>query len=342
MQEFPSYFTISNNLNDELRRSIADIKADKVVWLVDENTRKHCLPKIDISHEHVIEIQSGETHKNLKTCQDIWSALTAYGCSRKSLLINLGGGVIGDMGGFCASTFKRGISFINLPTTLLSQVDASIGGKLGVDFHDLKNHIGLFRDPDRVIISTDFLETLPERELLSGFAEVIKHALIHDTELWKKLTKYRTLLEAEKSEIIKDAIAIKYAIVSEDPLEKGVRKKLNFGHTLGHALETHFLNSSNPLLHGEAVILGMILESRLSNQLKILASRECKEIITQLEQWYSALSPTIPGYTSLEPYLLQDKKNIEGKLKFALIDNIGSCLTDVDVLPSQLDALLNE
>ena len=211
----------------------------------------------------LIEIPSGEEHKNLEKCQLIWNALSSHHFDRNSLLINLGGGVVGDMGGFAASTYKRGIDFIQIPTSLLAMVDASVGGKLGIDFAYLKNQIGVFNNPKAVLINPVFLNSLPNNQLLSGFAEVVKHALIEDKCYWKEITT--TPLEKMNWEsIILQSIVIKNNIVTQDPLEKGERKKLNFGHTFGHAIESFYLKLGKPILHGEAISLGMILESNLS------------------------------------------------------------------------------
>ena len=213
----------------------------KVAILVDENTKRDCLPKLpQFENPIIIEIKSGEENKNINTCNFIWEQLTAQHFDRNSLLINLGGGVIGDMGGFAASTYKRGIDFIQIPTTLLAMVDASVGGKLGVDFNGLKNQIGLFNNPESVLIFPEFLETLPENQLKSGFAEVVKHALISDKNLWEELTS-TTFDKLNWEAIILTSIQIKNNIILSDPFEKGNRKKLNFGHTFGHAVESYYL-----------------------------------------------------------------------------------------------------
>ncbi|MEM6829454.1 MAG: 3-dehydroquinate synthase family protein, partial [Bacteroidota bacterium] len=246
MTQFPSYLTITNHPTQILDQLVEKWRPDKIAVLVDENTFEHCLPLVKVEGTSIIQIESGESNKNLETCSHIWSHMTQHAFTRKSLLVNLGGGVIGDMGGFAASTYKRGIKFVNMPSTLLSQVDASIGGKLGIDFEGLKNHIGLFREPDHVIVYPGFLATLPQREMKSGFAEVIKHSLIADKTHWEYL-KTTTFNDLNWNEMIPKSIAIKQEVVSKDPTEQGYRKVLNFGHTLGHAIESHFLNSETPL-----------------------------------------------------------------------------------------------
>jgi 3-dehydroquinate synthase len=329
VSKLPNYISISDNISIDLKREIDLINPDIIVVLVDENTKKSCLPLINVELSNVIEIDSGELNKTLATCSFIWQQLTQLGCSRKSLLINLGGGVIGDMGGFCAATYKRGIPFINVPTTLLSQVDASIGGKLGVDFNELKNHIGLFKEPNKVIIHSEFLKSLPLKELKSGFAEIIKHALIFDMNHWNHLKK--TPFEALNwNELIETSVGIKNTVVEKDPFESGLRKILNFGHTLGHAIESHLLNTKNPLLHGEAVAIGMILESHISYQKGMTSDIECKEIQHFILAIFD-LPNRLPEIEVLMSYLVQDKKNSVGKLNFSLINKIGECQYDIEV-----------
>ncbi len=235
-----------------------------VAVITDKNTRKDCYPRVkELLPRHLlITVQEGEGNKNLDTCTIIWNKLTEAEFDRHALVINLGGGVIGDMGGFCASTYKRGIDFIQVPTTLLAQVDASVGGKLGIDFQGFKNHIGVFTQPRAVLIDSAFLATLPERELRSGFAEVIKHCLIRDRQMWNKIRKTE-LDDMPMKELISHSVETKKAVVNEDPTEKGLRKILNFGHTIGHAVETFHLEK-NRLLHGEAIAIGIICESYIA------------------------------------------------------------------------------
>lgn len=294
----------------------------KVAILVDENTKRDCLNKLPaIENSIVIEIQSGEDNKNITTCNFIWEQLTKIHFDRNALLINLGGGVIGDMGGFCASTYKRGIDFIQIPTTLLAMVDASVGGKLAVDFDGLKNQIGVFNNPHSVIINPEFLNTLPENELKSGFAEVVKHALIADKNLWNKIisTSFNELIWKE---IIETSIQIKNKIVASDPFEKGDRKKLNFGHTFGHAIESYYLEKETPILHGEAVFMGMILEIELAP----ISEENKQEIKNYILSNFSL--PYTPKKSNLYQYLINDKKNKEGKINFSLLKKIGDCSTD--------------
>ena len=294
-------------------------KYSKIGILVDENTKEFCLPLLSkIKKSVIIEIKSGEENKNIDTCNLIWNQLTKNSFDRDSLLINLGGGVIGDMGGFCASTYKRGIDFIQIPTSLLAMVDASVGGKLGVDFNGLKNQVGLFSNPKTVIINPEFLETIPENELKSGFAEVVKHVLITDKNLWNHL-KNTPFQDLDWEEIIESSVQIKNRIVMSDPKEKGERKKLNFGHTFGHAIESYYLQKGTPILHGEAIFMGIILESELSS----LSVSEKNDIKNYILSNFSL--PYTPSKSNLLNFLRNDKKNFEEKINFSLLNTIGDC-----------------
>ena len=294
----------------------------KVAILVDENTKRDCLYKLPkIENPLIIEIKSGEEYKNISTCNFIWEQLTINNFDRNSLLINLGGGVIGDMGGFCAATYKRGLEFIHIPTTLLAMVDASVGGKLGIDFKGLKNQIGLFNNPKVVLISHEFLETLTESELKSGFAEVVKHALISDNSLWIKL-KNTPFTDLDWEDIIDTSVQIKNKIVLADPFEKGERKKLNFGHTFGHAIESYYLEKGTPISHGEAVCMGMILETEISD----LSETKKNEIKNYILSNFAL--PYTPKKSNLHKFLTNDKKNQDGKINFTLLNGIGNCSFD--------------
>lgn len=289
----------------------------KIAILIDENTKRDCLYKLPkIENSLIIEIPSGEENKNISTCNFIWEKLTENQFDRNSLLINLGGGVIGDIGGFCASTYKRGIDFIQIPTTLLAMVDASFGGKLGVDFKDLKNQIGVFNNPESVLIDPKFLQTLHVNELKSGFAEVVKHALIADQHLWSTITS-TPFTNLDWQEIITISVDIKNNIVLSDPLENGERKKLNFGHTYGHAIESYYLEKGTPILHGEAIFMGMILEIDLSS----ISEEEKQEIKNFILSNFSL--PFTPKKSDILSHLVNDKKNKEGKINFSLLNKIG-------------------
>lgn len=316
-------------LNQLLRRK----SYTKYGVLVDENTHEHCLPLLTKALPeysfNIIKIQSGEHFKNLETCKKIWEAMLNYGFDRHSVLLNLGGGVIGDMGGFCASTFMRGIDFIQIPTTLLSQVDASVGGKLGIDFNDYKNIIGLIQDPVAVWIDVDFLKTLDPRELRSGYAEIIKHALIKDAEMWEVIKKIGSLKDISWSEIIHHSIKIKRDIVVEDKYEGGLRKILNFGHTLGHAIESENLQREDYLLHGEAISIGMITEAYISMKMLSLDEKAYQEIKNYILSIYPHFKNHLNSSEKILEKLIKDKKNRQGNLNFSLLKRIGECVYDV-------------
>ncbi|MDH5366872.1 MAG: 3-dehydroquinate synthase [Cyclobacteriaceae bacterium] len=315
----------------------------KVAVLVDENTEKHCLPLVNKSIDDfdIIKIESGEENKNLTTCQHIWQSLTDNGYDRHALLINLGGGVIGDMGGFCASTYKRGIAFMNIPTTLLSMVDASVGGKLGVDFGTYKNHIGLFQIPNQVCIDATFLETLPEKELRSGFAEVIKHALITEGNDWNNIVS-SSFESMEWSTVIDKSVAIKSKIVAKDFKESGLRKILNFGHTIGHAIESYFLEQGvdQKILHGEAVAIGMICELYLSCKKLNFDQADFDKIVAYIIKTYGLIDIPESGYSMIISLCGQDKKNAGNKIQAVLLKSIGIPITDSEIDSEEiLDAI---
>jgi 3-dehydroquinate synthase len=302
----------------------------KIFVLVDENTNEQCLPyflsnlptEIEIE---IIEIEAGEENKNMYTCIDLWHTLIDLEADRKSILLNLGGGVITDIGGFVASTFKRGIDFINIPTTLLAMVDASVGGKTGVDLGNLKNQIGVINEPKSVVVLSKFLETLPSNQMRSGLAEMLKHGLIYDKLYWDKLKNLNDLNTDDLDVLIKQSIEIKNNIVSQDLKENGIRKALNFGHTLGHAIESYCLESEdkNQLLHGEAIAIGMILESHISYQSNFISKddyAEIKYIITDVFEKIVFNEYDIQNILNL---LVFDKKNEFGNVQFTLLNKIG-------------------
>lgn len=304
-----------------------------IAIVCDENTHAHCWPLLQPllpAHltSHLIIISAGEVHKNVRTCARIWEDMLHAGLERSALVINLGGGVVGDMGGFCAATFKRGLDFVQIPTTLLAQVDASIGGKLGIDFGGVKNSVGVFQHPFAVYIDPAFLRTLPERELRSGFAEIIKHALIADAEQWEALRQTPLELAVQDEEVIFKSLRVKQAIVEADPYEKGLRKALNFGHTIGHALEAWALGSPSPLLHGEAIAAGMAAEALLSHRLSSLPEADLEAIVQFIRRIYPL--PALPEdcFEQLIALMRQDKKNTGGRISFALLPAIGQVQVD--------------
>jgi 3-dehydroquinate synthase len=322
------FFSEIDPLNAALRQMTAQYTS--VFVLVDENTQHLCLNLIQpaLPSLKIISISSGEQHKSLDTCGQIWSLLTAYEADRKALLINLGGGVITDMGGFAASCYKRGIDFINIPTTLLAMVDAAVGGKTGIDYEGFKNQIGLFREAREILICPVFLQTLGHRQLRSGLAEMIKHYLIADGGAFYQFGQSPI---APDLDAIRRAIDIKSSIVALDPEEKNIRKKLNFGHTVGHALESFRLQTTQPLLHGEAVAYGMAVEALIAQRLSLLESGKAKQVVEKIAAIFDLRPLTPEDMDGIMRFIPHDKKSESGKIRMALIDDIGSCKIDIEV-----------
>lgn len=323
---------------EQLNSCLKSNNYSTIFILVDENTHELCLPRFmsEISGEYnfeIVEIESGEVNKTIDTCVGVWEALSELGADRKSLLINLGGGVLTDLGGFVASTFKRGIDFINVPTTLLSMVDASVGGKTGVDLGPLKNQVGVINQPVMVLIVSDFLETLEERQIVSGFAEMLKHGLIRNEDYWEALKKVGSLNELKNH--ILPSVELKNKIVLQDPTEQNIRKILNYGHTLGHAIESYFLENENKetLLHGEAIAIGMITEGYLSHKLTGLSKDQLKDIKDTFLKYYSKITFSDKDISDILELLKYDKKNSHGNINFVLLKKIGETQTDVTISP---------
>jgi 3-dehydroquinate synthase len=344
----PDYsIQIGESSLDQLNAFLKRNKFSKIFILVDENTLRHCLPQLiasvrKLSEAEVIELESGEKNKTIDVCINVWRVLGELGADRNSLLINLGGGVITDIGGFIASTFKRGIAFVNIPTTLLAQIDASTGGKTGVDLDGLKNEVGVFANPKEVFIFPGFLRSLSRREMLSGFAEALKHGLIADVSYWEKLKSVNLADDVSWDEIILRSVRIKSEIVEADPFETGKRKALNFGHTIGHALETFFLEGGeSTLLHGEAVVVGMICESWLSNQLSGLHENELEEITKTLLQLYGKANVEELSDHRLIELMRHDKKNENGVINFTLLDGIGKPVINKKAVAADIMEALN-
>lgn len=325
-----------------LEQIISDLKPSQIFILVDENTKAYCLPillsSINIEHE-LLSIISGEENKNIHSATSIWSALIDEAADRNALIINLGGGVIGDMGGFCASTFKRGIRFIQIPTTLLAMVDASVGGKLGIDHLNYKNVIGSFSNPESVFIKSQFLQTLDKRILRSGFGEILKHAIIADKIHWSDIAHSHETEDYDWKALIEKSIAIKKNIVTEDPYEKGVRKVLNFGHTVGHAIESYFIETKDQLLHGEAVAIGIMIESKIALKSGMLSENESNEIFTLVSSFFPDLNLQYSPEDLIQ-IMLNDKKNLDGNILMALPTSIGSCTYDVKIEPTLIKEVL--
>ena len=321
-------------ISESLATFFAQNDYSHIAILVDEFTNKYCLPIIqDLLPTNFtkILIKSGEHHKNLATCERVWDRMTQANIDRHSLLVNLGGGVIGDLGGFCASTYKRGIDFIQIPTTLLAQVDASVGGKLGIDFQGLKNHIGVFQLPKTVLIDPKFIDTLSIQQKKSGFAEIIKHCLIRDAQEWN-LIRQQSFEELDLAKLIAHSVAIKEAVVLEDPKEAGLRKILNFGHTLGHAIETYLLDKGKrKILHGEAIAIGMIVEAFISHQRDLISLQELEEIESYLFENYGRVKLHAEEISKIISLTAQDKKNKGKEIRFSLLTGIGDCGYDIPV-----------
>ncbi|MCX2763492.1 3-dehydroquinate synthase [Aquimarina muelleri] len=302
----------------------------KICILVDNNTHEHCLSllmsKIEKEYDiEIIEIESGEIHKNIETCSGIWNALSELGVDRKGLMINLGGGVITDLGGFVACTYKRGISYINIPTSLLAMVDASVGGKTGVDLGNLKNMVGVISESEMVLVDTEYLNTLPVNQMCSGFAEMLKHGLIQDRNYWEKISDLSQLNLEDLDQMIYDSVVIKNKIVTEDPTEQNVRKYLNFGHTLGHAIESFYLtNPEKPtLLHGEAIAIGMIMEAFISVELLSLTIDDLQNISDVILATFPKIEIDPNDHPKIMELLIHDKKNEKGNIYFVLLNTIG-------------------
>ncbi|MBE7178391.1 MAG: 3-dehydroquinate synthase [Mucilaginibacter polytrichastri] len=318
-----------------IEQYVAEQKPSKVFFIADELTAQHCLPKLtgSATYEYdIIEVPYGEEHKTIDFCIGIWDLLLDFGAERSGLVINVGGGVVTDMGGFAASTFKRGLRFIQVPTTLLSMVDASVGGKTGIDIRNVKNCIGTFTEPEAVLIDAGFLKTLNDRQLRSGFAEMLKHGLIADATYFDELAiaGYRSYTEQQ----IHRSVEIKHEVVKIDPREKGLRKTLNFGHTIGHAVEGYSLmHDQDPLLHGEAIAIGMIAEAWISFHKNSMPEADLQKITETFLSIYPKYELNRGHFSELILLMKNDKKNQDGRIGVALLNRIGHC--DFDLYASE-------
>ena len=323
---------------DFLNNHIKSNGLKEVFVLVDMHTFDFCFNQLkqqlsDEVHLNIIKIPAGESNKNITTCLYVWNQLTDFQVDRNSLMINLGGGMVTDLGGFVASTYKRGINFINIPTTLLSMVDASVGSKTGVDLNNLKNLIGLFSDPEMVIIDLNYLETLPTRELNSGLAEIVKYGLTFDEDLLNKIFSNTWKNKEDLADIVHKSITIKNKVVREDFKELGLRKVLNFGHTIGHAIESFYLNSPDleDLLHGEAIGIGMVIEGHISHikhgfPLDVLSALKANMVET-----YGKINIASENYPAIMDLCKYDKKNTAGKINYVLLKSIGEFVLNQEV-----------
>lgn len=312
---------VSKSLRAEFESVFEDQTSKKFI-ITDENVFPHIKDCIVQYQNNIFIMTPGERHKNLNTCIQIWEKLADLKFNRNDLIINIGGGVVTDLGGFIAATFKRGVRFVNVPSSLLAMVDASIGGKTGIDFQGYKNQIGSFYFSEKTIIATELLKSLPKEELISGFAEVLKHGLIANKEYWEKCsgTNFNQL---NWEEVVEGSVRIKSNIVEEDPQEKGLRKLLNFGHTIGHAIETWFLNTDNEVLHGEAVAAGMLMESYVSKEKGLLNEKELEEIQVIIQKYYRKIKFNDSIHQELIDLMRNDKKNNSASINFTLLNKIG-------------------
>ena len=326
----PKKVEIAENLETSLASAIADCEHDKLFILTDDITRKLCWPVVSgyacLQGAEVISIGATDTHKTLESLAHVWEELGRMGGTRHTLLINIGGGMVTDLGGFAASTFKRGINYINIPTTLLSMVDASVGGKTGINFRGLKNEIGVFNNAATVILSTQFLHTLDHENILSGYAEMLKHGLISNEAMWAELMNFNLGAEpldlATLQRMLADSVAVKQRIVTEDPLEHGIRKALNLGHTVGHAFES-FALSHTPILHGYAVAYGLVCELYLSAIKTGFPTDKMRQTVSFIREHYGRMPITCDDYPTLFELMTHDKKNTAGIINFTLLGGIG-------------------
>ncbi len=339
---------IGSDVLSQLERDLCTSSYSRKFVLVDENTIQHCLPVLMSSvpalrEAEVVEIESGEGNKSVELCTRLWEVLTELGADRHSLLINLGGGVISDFGGFIAATFKRGIQFMNVPTTLLSQVDASVGGKVGVNLGHLKNQVGVFCNPQAVYVNPQLLNTLPKNEVMSGYAEMIKHGLISDGHHYQQLRNFDLsrldLLEPH----IETSIRIKNKIVLDDPHEQNERKLLNFGHTIGHAIETYsHENQSKGMLHGEAVAIGMLCEAFISTELCGLPPDDFEDIADFVVHHYPVFNIDNLAHHRIIEIMRHDKKNVGDTMNFTLLTEIGKAIINQEVSADRVINALDE
>jgi len=330
-----------------LKKILNEFQENKIFVLVDENTKENCLPRVEPILNPIgftlIEIKSGEENKSIKTLERVWQSLTEKGADRNSILINLGGGIIGDLGGFAASSFKRGMPFINIPTTLLSQVDASVGGKTGINFHGLKNEIGMFSHPKYVLVDSSFNRTLDKQNILSGWAEMLKHSLISNENDWENLIQndIKQIGFKELNHLIARSVKIKNHFVEEDPNEKGIRKALNFGHTFGHAFESLYMNTSKKMLHGVAVAHGMTCELFLSHKIFNFPKEKMDRIVNYLFQKYPKLDILNSDFDKLFKLIQHDKKNELNSINFTLLEDFGKIKINTNCTKEDIFETLN-
>lgn len=338
---------VSGNLERDLVNAIAECEHDKIFILTDQTTHDMCLPKLQnflcLKGAQSIVIKAGDTNKTLDSLAEVWTALSQGVATRHSLMINLGGGMVTDLGGFAASTFKRGIDFINIPTTLLAMVDASVGGKTGINFGGLKNEIGVFSDSKFVIINTQFLDTLDHANICSGYAEMLKHGLISDNKHWAELVGFNLAQPdlAQLQRMVAESIKVKERIVTEDPHEHGIRKALNLGHTVGHALESFAMKHGRPVLHGYAVAYGMVCELYLSARKTDFPTDKMHQTVRFILDHYGRLPYTCDDYPELLELMRHDKKNTSGIINFTLLGGIGDIRINQTATKEEIEEALD-
>ena len=324
----PQKVIIADDLEQKLAEAIEECEHDKIFILVDETTRQLCLPLVAdfacLKGAQTITIGATDANKTLESLSHVWEELGSKGATRHTLLINIGGGMVTDLGGFAASTFKRGINYINIPTTLLSMVDASVGGKTGINFRGLKNEIGVFNNAASVILDTQFLQTMDRENILSGYAEMLKHGLISNEQMWAEVMTFdvETPDLQKLRQMVADSVAVKQRIVTEDPTEQGIRKALNLGHTAGHAFESLALQRT-PILHGYAVAFGLICELYLSAIKTGFPSEKMHQTVSFIKEHYGKMDITCDDYPKLFELMTHDKKNVAGIINFTLLGGIG-------------------
>lgn len=331
------------NSRSKLEDILSEIDFSTAAILCDQNTARDCLPKLsaDLQQLPIITVPPGEKSKSLEIARFVWAQFHAIGFDRYSLLINLGGGMICDLGGFCASVYKRGIRFNHVPTSLLAMTDAAIGGKTGIDYENIKNHLGTFSSPNYVVVDPEFLATLSADEIRSGFAESMKHALIADSEYW---TKIRKLDPAEFGiDLMQKSIEVKVGIVNADPIEKGKRKALNFGHTIGHAFEMQsVMTASDVISHGDAVAAGMLCESIISRERGMITDDEYQQIRESIVRIFPFVSFSVDDMQSMLQMIGHDKKNRDGKILATLLDSIGNAKINCEVNVQEIEKAIIE
>lgn len=338
---------LSENLNESLKQTIEACPHDKLFVLADECTAHLCLPLIQesdyLANAEYITIGATDTHKTLETLAHVWKELGDKGGTRHSLMLNVGGGMVTDLGGFAASTFKRGIAYINVPTTLLAMVDASVGGKTGINFNGLKNEVGVFSPARSVLIDTNFLRTLDYENVASGYAEMLKHGLISTTAHWAELLNFDLnhvdypALQA----LVAQSVQIKENIVEQDPLEHGIRKALNLGHTVGHAFESLALEENRPHLHGYAVAWGMVCELYLSNLKTGFPTDKMRQTIRFIRDTYGTFAFDCKQYDRLYQFMTHDKKNTSGTINFTLLGEVGDIRINQTATRQEIDEMLD-